>query len=96
MIELVKTCDACPEQYDAYLDGKQVGYLRLRHGRFTVEFPNEAGELLYSAYPDGDGEFEDYERDYYLRFAVDAIERRIKFGSNPKPEVPNVQYKIRE
>lgn len=30
-IHLVKTCEACPEQYDAYLGEKRVGYLRLRH-----------------------------------------------------------------
>ncbi len=96
MIELVKTCDACPEQYDAFLDGKQVGYLRLRHGRFTVNFPDIGGELIYQAEPRGDGEFFDDERDYYLKFAVFAIEGRIMFGPVGKLEAPNVQYKIRE
>ena len=37
-IELVKTCGACPEQYDAYFEGYQVGYLRLRHGTFRVDY----------------------------------------------------------
>lgn len=35
-IELRQTCAACPEQYDAYLNGELVGYLRLRHGHFRV------------------------------------------------------------
>jgi len=95
MIELVKTCSACPEQYDAYLDGKQVGYLRLRHGHFRVDFPDVNGETIYEASPRGDGAFVDNERDYYLRFAVDAIERHIQSGLAPR-EAPKVQYKIRE
>ena len=31
-IKLVKTCSACPEQYDAFYEDHQVGYLRVRHG----------------------------------------------------------------
>ncbi len=99
MIILKRTCYAWPEQYDAFvddLDGAQVGYLRLRHGFFSVDFPDYAGETIYEASPRGDGQFDDDERDYYLRFAVDAIEKRIKFGSVSKPEAPNVQYKIVE
>lgn len=72
-IELVMTCSACPEQYDAYWNGLLVGYLRLRHGDFTVTFPNVYGEIIYSAEPAGDGSFEDHERDYYLMEAEKAI-----------------------
>jgi hypothetical protein len=31
-IELRQTCEACPEQYDAYLGDNRIGYLRLRYG----------------------------------------------------------------
>jgi len=73
-IELVKTCDACPEQYDAMLDGKTVAYLRLRHGRFYVECPDTGGKRVYEANDvRGDGIFEDDERDRYLGAAKTAI-----------------------
>lgn len=73
-IVLYKTCDACPEQYDALgPDGNQIAYLRLRHGSFTVECPDVGGELIYSVCPDGDGVFCDYEREGYLSDAKAAI-----------------------
>jgi hypothetical protein len=105
MIVLQKTCNACPEQYDAFVDdtdGPQVGYLRLRWGHFTVRFPDAEGELIYEANVGADGwtgifdEADNSERDYHLRFAVDAIEKRIKFGPSPqdKPAAPDVQYRV--
>ena len=93
MIVLRLTCGMCPEQYDAFLNGAQVGYLRLRHGHFSVDFPDCGGETIYEASPDGDGAFEDSERDYYLRFAVDAIQRKLA-GTLGRPEAPNVQHEI--
>lgn len=102
MIKLLKTCDACPEQYDAFFGGDRVGYLRLRHGNFTVECPDVGGRLVYEACPYGDGVFEDEERDYYLRFAVKAIEDWIAEGKPKKdsnqsvPPAPNVNYEIVE
>lgn len=72
-IELIMTCGACPEQYDAFIDDEQVGYLRLRHGRFTVEYPDVRGRLVYSVSPEGDGIFEDQEREKYLTAAKEAI-----------------------
>lgn len=73
-IRLDQTCGACPEQYDAYDPaGKQVGYLRLRHGWFTVDMPDVGGVQVYSAQPDGDGMFTDEERDGYLRAAREKI-----------------------
>jgi hypothetical protein len=95
MITLKLSCGACPEQYDAFdEDGKQVGYLRLRHGHFRVDYPDCGGETIYEAHPMGDGIFDDEERDYYLRFAVDAIERRMEFGVHNSFPAPNVEYKI--
>lgn len=72
-VELVETCGACPEQYDAFIDGKLVGYLRLRHGHFTVHCPWAGGEEVYSAQPKGDGIFESDEREKHLTEAVEVI-----------------------
>jgi hypothetical protein len=73
MIKLVMTCGACPEQYDAYRNGEQVGYLRLRHGHFRVNCPDSRGIEMFAASPRGDGIFTDDERDGFLREAVSAI-----------------------
>jgi hypothetical protein len=76
-IRLDLTCGACPEQYDAYVseDGvdRQVGYLRLRHGAFRVDYPDCGGKTLFSANPKGDGAFDDDEREHYLKMARWAI-----------------------
>ena len=74
--EIVMTCSACPEQYDVMREGKQVGYLRLRHGNFTAQVDDSHGELAYEASHRimGDGCFEDEERDYFLLQAVKAID----------------------
>ena len=76
-IELIKTCDWAPEQYDAYLNGKQVGYLRLRHGKFRVDFPDCGDETIYEAEPNGDGCFDDDEREKYLTEAKQAILNKL-------------------
>lgn len=94
-VTLKRTCWACPEQYDAFIGSEPVGYLRLRHGRFTVRYPDVDGELIYSADPEGDGIFEDFERDYFLRFAVDAILRSHKDESAHLAPT-NVDYEVVE
>lgn len=71
--DLLLTCYACPEQYDVFLSGTQIGYLRLRHGSFTVEYPDVRGKLVYQAYPKGDGVFCEEEREHYLVHAVEAL-----------------------
>ena len=73
---LEQTCFACPEQYDLLLDGKCIGYLRLRHGYFYATYPDitdDNCEKVYSAYPEGDGCFMDHEREKYLTEAIAAI-----------------------
>lgn len=81
-LSLVLTCPGCPEQYDVFDGDKQVGYLRLRWGEFTVNYPDVRGEEIFSAEPDGDGNFTDQERDYYLLKACHAINARMmKAGS---------------
>lgn len=76
-----KTCDACPEQYDVYNDcGEIVGYVRLRWGNLTCEYPDVGGELIYEA-SIGDeltGRFEnDEQKIYHLSAIADKILEKI-------------------
>lgn len=72
-IELRKTCGACPEQYEAFCNGKQVAHLHLRSGVFTVTVPDSDGYAIMEKSPDGDGTFFSYERETYLAMAREAI-----------------------
>lgn len=72
-LELKLTCSACPEQYDVFKDGKQVAYLRLRHGEFTVDYPDVGGNEILCLSPNGDGVFDDNERFFYLAKALRKI-----------------------
>lgn len=84
--DLTCTCGACPEQYDVHREGEKVGYLRLRHGIFEAEVPDACGRRVYSAVPEGDGMFEDDERDGYLETAVRAVHAHIG-GAEYDPRV---------
>lgn len=77
-IELELTCQACPEQYDAFLNGIKVGYLRLRHGYFRAEYPDCNGLKVYESSPIGDGIFESHERQKHLKKAKKAIWKAYK------------------
>lgn len=69
-----KTCDAAPEQYDAFdTFGNIIGYLRLRWGHFTVEVPDIGGALVYEAICSGQSVFLDNERLQCLQDARIAI-----------------------
>lgn len=74
---LNRTCYACPEQYDVFLNEEQVGYLRLRHGVFRCDYPACGGETLYYAYCDSDGIFSDEERKEYIPKAIHAIADKL-------------------
>ena len=79
---LEMTCSACPEQYDVFLDDKDVGYLRLRHGRFTVDCP--FGNTIRTAFPEGDGCFDSDERMEYLEMAVNSIWSELNLEGKPQ------------
>jgi len=73
-ITFKQTSGACPEQYDALDEkGNTIGYLRLRHGHFTVEHPDVHGEVVYEAKTKGDGMFTEDERDFYLNQARERL-----------------------
>lgn len=73
-MDLVNTCAACPEQYNVFKDGTQVGYLRLRHGTFRAHAPGVGGDIVYQSSTRGDGIFNADERPYELSNAVLAIQ----------------------
>lgn len=85
---LVKTCSACPEQYDVFLGDRLVGYLRLRHGFFRAE---ALGEIVYTSATQGDGSFAESERKTYLDKAIIEIDRFLA-----KTEVLVPPYTIEE
>jgi len=72
-----QTCGACPEQYDVFSDDIIVGYLRLRHGLFTAREGGVAGDVVYSANTEGDGSFEDDEREFHLERALEEIAKTL-------------------
>ncbi len=89
MITLRRTSWACPEQYDAYANGGQIGYLRLRGGCFTVESPDVGGALILSKnYGDEwAGEFDEDDRKGQLQTAVTAICRHCGLSVNSEWKV---------
>lgn len=46
-----QTCFACPEQYDVYYGSRKVGYVRLRHGLFTVSDAFQTKTLYTQEFP---------------------------------------------
>lgn len=78
----VRTCEACPEQYDVFDGPVNVGYLRLRWGNFVAYFlPNgKFDPEMYVVYehevdPKGwAGSFPDNEtRNKHMHAALSAI-----------------------
>jgi len=84
-LSFVKTCGACPEQYDIYWKRLYVGYARLRHSTFRVDAPGCGLETVYSARPEGDGIFADEtERVEHLTCgAVELIKFYNRFKDRP-------------
>lgn len=78
--KLQKTCSACPEQYDVYNpEGKQVAYIRLRHGFLRVDVP-DCGHTIYSTERvHGDGIFDNDER---FKKLTECIEKMIEWYLN--------------
>lgn len=75
------SCGACPEAYDVFnLDGEYVGYLRLRHGVFRAYV--EDWEVVHVSHPEGDGVFEEDERNYHLENGIIAIANYYKEKQN--------------
>lgn len=78
------TCSACPEQYDVFnSDENIVGYVRLRWGALTCEYPDVGGEVIYEASVGGGwtGCFtNENQRMIHLNNIADNILERIEKG----------------
>ena len=78
-----QTCGFGPEQYDVINGrGRLVGYVRLRWGHLTCDYPNVGGEEIYKA-TIGDGIWtgcftSEEERMYHLDIIADKIRKRMK------------------
>jgi hypothetical protein len=75
-IDFELTCYACPEQYDVYIDGKQVAYVRLRWGCLRVTVPDVGGVLVYEHEYDDEwqGCFDsDEDREFHLDAIADIL-----------------------
>ena len=91
-INLVRTCYACPEQYYAFDDaGKMVGYFRLRHGHFSVDYPDCGGKTVYEAEPRCDGMFELDEREGFLIAGIEALKKEM--GEEAMPAMRDFEYR---
>lgn len=83
-IILEQTCCACPEQYDAYIGTRSIGYLRLRHGYFRAEY-NDV--VVYETSTIGDGCFDSKERTKHLNNARKAIYKAMIADENNSPAI---------
>lgn len=76
-VTFVRTCTACPEQYDALAGLEQVGYLRLRWGTFEARQRDVEGPVVYRRTWPGEpykGDFDsDVERTEELSAAAAAL-----------------------
>lgn len=85
-LHLKCTCSFCPEQYDVFDGGKQVAYMRLRHGEFRVDFPDIVGVAIFLGNPFGDGQFESDEREAYLTAAIAEVRRWMAMSAEERKQ----------
>jgi hypothetical protein len=78
--EFISTCYACPEQYDVFLEGKIVGYVRLRWGMLRCNYPDVGGEEVYKHVFDEDylGCFNsDEDRNFHLEMIAQTLYNKL-------------------
>jgi len=71
--KFILICPGFPESYEIFKDNKNIGYLRLRWGKFKIIIPDYRGIIIDELYPKGHGEFHDNERRYYLKESLKKI-----------------------
>ena len=84
-LDFKQTCGGCPEQYDVFKDGKQVGYVRLRWGGLSCRYPDHEGDAIYTeSFDDGwKGCFDDdNERNKYLLIIANELNSYLEKQEN--------------
>lgn len=80
-LNFVKTCDACPEQYDVFDEnGYKVAYVRLRHGWLSVECPTNIitdDNVIFGMSTEGDGSLTSREKPIVMDMVKSAINHWI-------------------
>jgi len=77
-LDFKQTCAESPEQYDVFKDGRQVGWVRLRHGELIVRAPDSNGMAIYGTEQQrGDGCFDGDERYEWLERCADEINETL-------------------
>ncbi|MBI4921804.1 MAG: hypothetical protein HY834_08640 [Devosia nanyangense] len=76
-LEVMLTCRDVPEQYEITKDGASSGYVRVRWGGMSVDYPEAGDEELYEGSVDGFGGFTDHEREAKLLLALGLIAARM-------------------
>ena len=74
----VRTCEACPEQYDVFHQGKIVCYVRLRWGNLTAEVPDVGGKLVYQFALDREGMQGIFRTEEERTYHLEAIAKILK------------------
>lgn len=77
----VQTCQCCPEQYDIYYKGDQIGYLRYRYGVLDLRYRNVAGPCIYKkTIGDNMDGYLGNQRVKYLKKCARVLKQRNAFG----------------
>ena len=97
-LDFIETCFACPEQYDVFINGEQVCYVRLRWGSLYAECPDVGGETVYEASIGNDaGRFKsEDQRQYHLMQIAKAIHKWVKkkYETEADDEEPAMSHDI--
>ena|SRR3569833_2310037 len=76
-LTITLTSPSVPEQYAIVRGGEPFGYIRVRWGGMSVEYPDAGGDELYEGAVDGFGGFTDGEREAQLLLALGLIAARM-------------------
>ena len=68
-----------PEMHEVVLKDseKTVGILSLIAGKYTVEYPDINGEIIFERYPLGKHCFEHQEREYWINQGLEALVKKL-------------------
>jgi len=74
--QLRMVCPPRPDEYDVFKDGKQVGYLKYRLGKFKAETPISGGKLVLETIV-LNGDFPKNIGNPHLKEAIKAIDKSL-------------------